>query len=213
MDNIGARTGRGGIASSQLIKESKLRQRQNILEESFDITKDPFAFKNQIGLIECRLCITTHPSSANYFTHSLAKKHQNNLKKYQILKQQNNSLTSPEIEVQRIQREILTSRRDLGLPEFILRVNRHPVNYSEGVFLEVKVPDIETGKKPSYRFVSSFEQSVEEVDHNYQYFVVAAPGYELIGVKIPARNIDLDLCEEFWSATSKIYCVQIFFEA
>ena len=38
--------------------------------ETIDLAKDPYYMRNHLGQIECRLCLTIHPTEGNYLAHT-----------------------------------------------------------------------------------------------------------------------------------------------
>ena len=56
--------------------------------------------------------------------------------------------------------------------------------------LKVEYPEIEEDFMPRHRFMSSFEQRVEQADKSYQYLLFAAEPYEVVAFKIPNSDID-----------------------
>lgn len=66
--------------------------------------------------------------------------------------------------------------------------------------LQIEYPEIETDTKPRHRFMSAYEQRVEQQDKSVQYLLFAAEPYEVIAFKIP--NVEIDNSEDkffyFW---------------
>ena len=84
------------------------------------------------------------------------------------------------------------------------------------------------GCKPVFRIVGAMEQSMDmPINPNYQYIVIAAPGYSNIAIKIPSIPIQLpstlkegdtkdandanddELSFEYWDDSSKLYLLQL----
>lgn len=63
--------------------------------------------------------------------------------------------------------------------------------------------------------MSAYEQRVEAPDKNWQYLLVAAEPYEIIGFKIPSWEIDRDPSRFFtqWNATTKTFTIQLHFKS
>src|SRR3989338_4277450 len=59
------------------------------------------------------------------------------------------------------------------------------------LIFHISYPEIEVGIQPRHRFMSAYEQKVEQpADPKYQYILFAAEPYETIGFKIPCNPID-----------------------
>ena len=68
--------GGGGVASdTQSARYRRERLRQLALE-TFDVSKDPYLIKNQLGSFECRLCATVHATEGSYMAHTQGRRHQ-----------------------------------------------------------------------------------------------------------------------------------------
>lgn len=63
--------------------------------------------------------------------------------------------------------------------------------------------------------MSAYEQRVEAPDKNWQYLLVAAEPYEIIGFKIPSWEIDRDPSRFFtqWNAATKTFTIQLHFKS
>ena len=81
-DRVNSKKGAGGIADSQ---EANVQTRRRIKEllttQVLDLDNDPYVFRNHLGVLECRLCSTTHVSESSYISHLGGKKHQLKLEK------------------------------------------------------------------------------------------------------------------------------------
>ena len=60
--------------------------------ETIDLEKDPYYFRNHIGKIECRLCLTLHDNEGSYLAHTQGKRHQQNLAKRAALEQKDHPI-------------------------------------------------------------------------------------------------------------------------
>ena len=68
--------------------------------------------------------------------------------------------------------------------------NRSDSSPIYSVIVKILYPNIVKSAQPSYRWISSFEQTVEPIkDPNWQYLVVAAEPYENIAIKVPSWSI------------------------
>lgn len=86
----------------------------------------------------------------------------------------------------------------VGQPGYRITKIRDPNTRQYGMLVQVLYPLIVPGITPKVRFMNAYEQTVEERDPNFQYFVIAAEPYETIGIKIQAREIDRGE-NKFWT--------------
>jgi splicing factor 3A subunit 2 len=56
---------------------------------------------------------------------------------------------------------------------------RDPETAQLSLLFQIDYPEIEEGLQPRHRFMSSYEQRVENPDKNYQYLLFAAAPYEV----------------------------------
>ena len=82
------------------------------------------------------------------------------------------------------------------------------------ITFEVEYPEADEGFQPRHRFMSAYEQKVEQADNSYQYVLFACDPYETIGFKIPNQPIDKREGRFFtsWDARSKLFVLQLYFE-
>merc|ERR1712118_204864 len=76
--------------------------------------------------------------------------------------------------------------------------------------------EIEEGGKPRHRFMSSYEQKIEQPDTQYQYLLFAAEPYETIAFKVPNMEIDKsdkDKSFTHWDEKRKIFTMQVFLKS
>ena len=52
------------------------------------------------------------------------------------------------------------------------------------------IPEITPGVEPKVRFMSAYEQRIEEPDKQFQYLLIAAEPYETCAFKLQAKEID-----------------------
>ena len=78
----------------------------------------------------------------------------------------------------------------IGRPGYRITKVRDPITRQNGLLFQFQFPDITPGTIPRVRFMSAYEQKIEEPDPNYQYFIVAGEPYETVAVKLQAREVD-----------------------
>ena len=79
----GSKPGMGGLQSAAETAMSRKERLAELARERIDLSKDPY-FKKVGKTFECRLCLTTHQSEANYLAHTQGKRHIMNLKARQM---------------------------------------------------------------------------------------------------------------------------------
>ena len=66
----------------------------------------------------------------------------------------------------------------IGRPGYKITKTRDPLTRQLGLLFQLQYPEITPGVVPRVRFMSAFEQKVEDPDKNFQYLLVAAEPYE-----------------------------------
>ncbi|KYO01893.1 putative splicing factor 3A subunit 2 [Plasmodium gaboni] len=206
-NRVGHKTGSGMPLSREDINQERRERLKQLALENIDITKDPYILKNNVGMFECKLCLTLHNNESSYLCHTQGKKHQMNLAQ-RLLKEKN------EITTNRLNKPVSEPRKivKIGKPRYDVTRVRNKKNQL-GILFELSFPNIKENTKPKFRFMSSFEQKIEAPDKKYQYLLFAAEPYETIAFKIP--NIDIDENEGFyykWFDKKKIFVMQIHFQ-
>jgi splicing factor 3A subunit 2 len=78
----------------------------------------------------------------------------------------------------------------IGRPGYRITKVRDAMTRQNGLLFQFQFPDITVGIVPRVRFMSAYEQRVEEADPSYQYLIVAGEPYETVAVKLQAREVD-----------------------
>ncbi|PWN20916.1 hypothetical protein BCV69DRAFT_290150 [Microstroma glucosiphilum] len=204
-----------GVAGSSEANVDRRERLRKLAMETIDISKDPYILRNHLGSLECRLCLTLHTNEGSYLAHTQGKKHQTNLarraareakEQAQGVQNQMGLITGPNALEMAPKKQFIK----IGRPGYKITKVREPLiggaggndeNGEEGGFLEsaggrlgllfqIQLPEIKEGVKPLHRFMSSFEQRVEQQNRAWQYLVVAAEPYETIAFKLQSREID-----------------------
>lgn len=206
-NRIGHKTGSGMPLTKEDIKLERKERLKQLALESIDLSKDPYIMKNNVGLFECKLCLTLHNNESSYLCHTQGKKHQMNLgfrlqkeKAKKTLSQTNKELT----ELKQIQK--------IGKPLYDVTKVKNK-NNQVGLLIEISFPKIKEHTEPQFRFMSSYEQKIEPPDKKFQYLLFSAEPYETIGFKIPNWNINQD--EDFytkWFEKKKVFVMQFHFQ-
>lgn len=77
----GGKAGNFGVASAQQEAIDRRERLRKLALETTDISKDPYLLRNHLNQLECRLCLTIHPTEGSYLAHTQARRHQENLAK------------------------------------------------------------------------------------------------------------------------------------
>jgi splicing factor 3A subunit 2 len=103
----------------------------------------------------------------------------------------------------------------IGRPGYKITKNRDPITRQEGLTFQLQFPEITEGVTPKVRFMSAYEQKVEDPpDKNFQYMLVAAEPYETCAFKLQAREVDRreDKHWTWFDPDSKDFWVQVTFK-
>jgi splicing factor 3A subunit 2 len=182
--------------------------------ENIDLEKDPYFFKNHVGSFECRLCLTVHQNDGSYLAHTQGRKHQTNLARRAAKEQKEGKqdVTMLGVNFGVAPRKNVVK---IGRPGYRITKTRDPLTRQNGLLFQLQFPELAPNVKPRVRFMSAFEQKVEDPpDKNYQYLLVAAEPYETCGFKLQNREIDRR-DGRFWTwfdEDSKEFWVQVMFK-
>lgn len=226
-NRVNSKKGSGGVAD---VQETKVHTRRRLKEllttQVLDLDSDPYVFRNHLGLLECRLCLTTHVSESSYISHIGGRKHQMNLEKRQILdekysKNQQGINSTNNASVISINNTPKRSWTKIGRPAFKVTKIRNTETLQMGLLINAKYPNA-TAEEPFFRIMSYYElstknqnvalsyvhkeaQDKEDADpNNWQYLVITAEPYENICFAIP-NNKEIDkpavlgqMSDTFW---------------
>lgn len=239
-DRVNSKKGAGGVAGRL---ESNVQTKQRIKEllssQVLNLENDPYVFRNHLGILECRLCLTTHTDEALYISHIGGRKHTMSLERRRVLDERmalkNGTSLVNQISISNVQKR---RWQKVGKPVYTITKIRDPDTLRVGVLVQMQLPKI-TAKEPLYRFMSAFEladktrSSVTTYlkDHktqldgeaaadaeSWQYLVVSAEPYENVAIALPAdRKIERTEGENaqffwtFWDADSLEFFIQLLF--
>ena len=194
-NRVGSKAGSGGqLSESQQAANRRDRLRKLALE-TIDLSKDPYYMRTNVGTIECKLCLTVHPNEGNYMAHTQGKRHQSNLGRRAA---QEASKKSKEME-SRAQEDLRKSTAammkskllKIGKPGYKVTKSRNVHTKKRTLTFELDYPEIKESNSPKYRFVSAFEQTIDQPpDKNFQYLVFACHPYENVAFKVPNDPVD-----------------------
>ena len=190
-NRAGSKFGGGGVASKEATNADRRERLRKLALETIDLDKDPYFFKNHVGSFECRLCLTVHQNDGSYLAHTQGRKHQTNLarraaKDAQMGKKAEEGYTGANAIA--IKKNLVK----IGRPGYKILKNRDPITRQEGLTFQLQFPEITPGVTPKVRFMSAYEQKVEDPpDKNFQYMLVAAEPYETCAFKLQAREVEI----------------------
>ncbi|PSN72764.1 putative splicing factor 3A subunit 2 [Corynespora cassiicola Philippines] len=212
-NRAGSKFGGGGVASSSATNADRRERLRKLALETIDLDKDPYFFKNHVGSFECRLCLTVHQNDGSYLAHTQGRKHQTNLARRAAKEQREGKKDEAQpglLAGVQVKKNVMR----IGRPGYKITKVRDPGTRQNGLLFQFQYPEIEPSIKPKVRFMSAYEQKVEEADPNYQYMIVAAEPYETVAVKLQNREIDRRE-GKFWTwydEDQKEYWIQILFK-
>ena len=226
--------GTGGYSSISMINLERRDRLRKIAAETTDLMKDPYFYKNHMGIYECKLCLTNHNNEGSYLAHTQSKKHQTNLNKRKMIEAKHNLFMQEMKNEQKQKQEDLKIKYvKIGRPAYRIGKEKDFMSHKRKIKFEIEYPLIKSDIKPQFRIMSELEVNTQKnkgeggVDNNinnndginideekeekkenkYHYVVFSAEPYENIAVKIP--NMPLDYNPEkhfsFWDDSKKIF--------
>lgn len=212
-NRAGSKFGGGGVASTSATNADRRERLRKLALETIDLDKDPYFFKNHVGSFECRLCLTVHQNDGSYLAHTQGRKHQTNLarraaKEAQLGKKPEDGFTGANAI------QIRKNFIKIGRPGYKITKTRDPITRQEGLMFQLQYPEINPDVVPRVRFMSAYEQKIEDPDKAYQYMLVAAEPYETCAFKLQARDVDRK-DDKYWywfDPDSKEFWIQVTFK-
>jgi splicing factor 3A subunit 2 len=214
-NRAGSKFGGGGVASTSSTNADRRERLRKLALETIDLDKDPYFFKNHVGSFECRLCLTVHQNDGSYLAHTQGRKHQTNLAR-RAAREAKEGRDRDVLQAGAL--GALAPRKTfvkIGRPGYKITKIRDPFTRQNGLLFQLQYPEITAGVIPKVRFMSAFEQKIEEPpDAQFQYLLVAAEPYETCGFKLQAREVDRK-SERYWTwfdEDSKEFWMQVLFK-
>ncbi|KAF2793342.1 hypothetical protein K505DRAFT_306017 [Melanomma pulvis-pyrius CBS 109.77] len=213
-NRAGSKFGGGGVASSSATNADRRERLRKLALETIDLDKDPYFFKNHVGSFECRLCLTVHQNDGSYLAHTQGRKHQTNLMRRAAKEQREGKDKEGTQQGLLAGVQVKKNVIKIGRPGYRITKIRDPQTRQNGLLLQFQFPQITPGVVPRVRFMTAFEQKVEEPDPNFQYLIVAGEPYETVAVKLQAREVDRheDKFFHWFDEDSKEFWVQLLFK-
>ncbi|MES1911700.1 MAG: hypothetical protein MHM6MM_004093 [Cercozoa sp. M6MM] len=171
----GAKPHSAPIASMQLANIERKKKLSQLVADRYDVYNDPYLVRHRTGVFECKLCTTTHPTIDNFQMHTQARTHQTNLRRRAHLK----ALESGGMRA--VAKKPVQKRRwqKVETPGYQVVKLFDDRTGQSGLLFRLHFPKIKQGERARHRFLSTFEQSKEPYNANYQYIVFAAEPYEI----------------------------------
>ena len=213
--------GTGAYASISMINLERRDRLRKIAEETTDLMKDPYFYRNHMGIYECKLCLTIHNNEGSYLAHTQSKKHQTNLNKRKVIEAKHNLFIQ---ELKEEQKEKIDNLKikyvKIGRPAYRIMKEKDFMSHKRKIKFEIDYPLIKENITPQFRIMSELEvntqkNGINEIseeeknksENKYHFVVFSAEPYENIAVKIP--NMPLDYNTEkhfsFWDEGKKIF--------
>lgn len=166
-----------------------------------------------MGSFECRLCLTVHQNDGSYLAHTQGRKHQTNLAR-RAAREQKEGQKDGVAPGMGQQVQVRKNAIKIGRPGYKITKTRDPLTRQFGLLFQLQYPEVAHGVAPRVRFMSAFEQKIEEPDKNYQFLLVAAEPYETCAFKLQAKEVDRR-DGRFWTwfdEDSKEFWIQVLFK-
>ena len=213
-NRAGSKFGGGGVASHSATNADRRERLRKLALETIDLDKDPYFFKNHVGSFECRLCLTVHQNDGSYLAHTQGRKHQTNLARRaarEQKEQKDGMAMMPGMMGVAVRKNVVK----IGRPGYKITKTRDPLTRQVGLLFQLLYPEIGPGVEPRVRFMSAFEQKVDDPpDKAFQYLLVAAEPYETCGFKLQAREVDRREGRfwTWWDGDSRDFWIQVMFK-
>ena len=212
-NRAGSKFGGGGVASQSATNADRRERLRKLALETIDLDKDPYFFKNHVGSFECRLCLTVHQNDGSYLAHTQGRKHQTNLarraaKEEREGKKNEEKMNAGLMTGVQVKKNVVK----IGRPGYKINKVRDPATKQQGLLFHLLYPEIGRDAVPRIRYMSAWEQKVEEPDKAFQYLLIAAEPYETCAFKLEAREIDKHGQWEWFDEDSKEFWVQIMYK-
>merc|ERR1711998_157300 len=156
---------------------------KKIAIETINLKNDPFYLKFSETKIKCKLCLTNHKSDSSYLAHTQGKRHSNNIRirfNSNVFKISNNNISANDLS------------KNESLPT--LKIIKAFIKTTTQKCIQILICFLELleNSKPDFRVMTTFEQSVESVDINYQFLLISKKDFKTVGLKVPNFKIDYE---------------------
>ena len=213
----GGKTGTGGLLSASESNADRRERLRKLALETIDLSKDPYFMKNHLGSYECRLCLTLHVNEGSYLVHTQGKKHQANLGRRRAREASFNgnsfgSAAAAPASALAPSPSTAPQLPKIGRPGYKIVKVKCPESGRLGLLLQIHFPEAFAPflPHPLTRLMSAFEQRLEAPNKLFQYLLIAAPPYETVCIKIPAKEPHSS--QSNWDVDTRLFTHQIMFK-
>lgn len=134
------------------------------------------------------------------FSNNYGKKHQTNLARRAAQDAKENTTLQAQLYAQQAAARNAQPKKQfikIGSPGYQITKVKDPITGKQGLLFQIHYPEIKQDVKPHHRFMSSFEQRVEQVDSSYQYLVVRSVIYFSIRLTLLYSQVNIFLLPLF----------------
>ncbi|KAK6379496.1 CWF complex protein sap62 [Exophiala oligosperma] len=198
-NRAGSKFGGGGVASQSATNADRRERLRKLALETIDLDKDPYFFKNH--------------NDGSYLAHTQGRKHQTNLAR-RAAREQKEAQKDGQMMSGMMGVQVKKNMVKIGRPGYKITKIRDPLTRQVGLLFQLLYPEITPGVEPRVRFMSAFEQKIEEPERDYQYLLVAAEPYETCAFKLQSREVDRREGRywTWWDADAKEFWCQVLFK-
>ncbi|KAL6449566.1 sap62 Pre-mRNA-splicing factor sap62 [Candida maltosa Xu316] len=197
-ERVNSKKGAGGIASNEDINvQTKKRVQELLATHVLDLDNDPYVFRNHLGMLECKLCLTTHINESSYISHLGGRKHHLNLERRRILDEKQNKHRQQDT-------ELVEKRhwKKIGKPTYKITKIRDPdslkITVDEPMFKIMSYHELTSKNQNNcLKFIEKTKEELSEeeddddtenLEKKYQYLVISAEPYDNVAIIIPSHK-------------------------
>jgi len=197
-------------------KAEERAKRERVMNADDDLAKDPHLARGAGGQYHCKVCITTHPTEANYKVHREGKRHKMNVQRQEesakrATQQRQDAIASQQNPQAPERSRVLKVPSNAPLPSHNVLKYSDPAVGKRAVCITVQVPNVPAGASPSHRLMNSHEQRVEPVNPKVLYLLVACEPYKTVGFKIPTQGLEQQNITTHWDVEKKTFTVHLYY--
>ena len=155
--------GTGAYSSISMINLERRDRLKKIAAETTDLMKDPYFYRNHMGIYECKLCLTIHNNEGSYLAHTQSKKHQTNLNKRKVIEAKHNLFME---ELKNEQKEKMDNLKikyiKIGRPAYRIMKEKDYMSHKRKIKFEIDYPLIKENITPQFRIMSELEVNTQK---------------------------------------------------
>lgn len=155
--------GTGGYSSISMINLERRDRLRKIAAETTDLMKDPYFYRNHMGIYECKLCLTIHNNEGSYLAHTQSKKHQTNLNKRKVIEAKHNLFMQELKNEQKEKMEDLKIKYvKIGRPAYRIAKEKDFMSHKRKIKFVIEYPLIKDDITPQFRIMSELEVNTQK---------------------------------------------------